>query len=134
MSINVIFVVSYLVYMYKIILPVNCPSHEVEPKDIALYRLMTPNDLIESFKSYVELDDENLTYKKKCKAYALSFFDNIEKVKELLKKENNEGKVIAKVNIKKEFGSLSKKPSDNGHFSLWLFKDFNPSDVSLVLI
>jgi hypothetical protein len=120
--------------MYKSELPKNCPPSNVEQQELSLYRLMTPGDLIESFKNYVELDEDNLEYKTNCKAYALSFFDNIEKVKDLLGKENNQGKIIAKVNIKKEYGVLSKKPTNTGHFSLWLFNSFNPSDVTFELI
>lgn len=120
--------------MYKSELPKNCPPSDVEQQELSLYRLITPDDLNESFKNHVELDEDNLAYKNNCKAYALSFFDNIEKVAELLNKENNEGKIIAKVNIKKEYGVLSKKPSKTGHFSLWLFNNFNPSDVTFELI
>ncbi len=120
--------------MYKSELPKNCPPSNVEQQEMSLYRLMTPGDLFESFKNYVELDEDNLEYKTNCKAYALSFFDNIEKVKDLLGKENNQGKIIAKVNIKKEYGVLSKKPTNTGHFSLWLFNSFNPSDVTFELI
>lgn len=120
--------------MYKSELPKNCPPSNVEQQEMSLYRLMTPGDLFESFKNYVELDEVNLEYKTNCKAYALSFFDNIEKVKDLLGKENNQGKIIAKVNIKKEYGVLSKKPTNTGHFSLWLFNSFNPSDVTFELI
>lgn len=120
--------------MYKSELPKNCPPSNVEQQELSLYRLMTPNNLIESFKNYVELDEDNLEYKTNCKAYALSFFDNIEKVKDLLGKENNQGKIIAKVNIKKEYGVLSKNRTNNGHFSLWLFNNFNHSDVTFELI
>ena len=120
--------------MYKSELPINCPPIEVEQQEMSLYRLITPDDLFESFKNHVELDDENLAYKTNCKAYALSIFDNIKEVKSLLDKENNEGKSIAKVKIKKEYGVLSKKPSKKGHFSLWLYTSFNPSDVTFELI
>lgn len=120
--------------MFKSVLPFNCPPKEVEQQDMLLYRLMTPDDLVESFKNHIELDEENLAYKTQCKPYALSFFDNIEKVKDLLCKENNKGKVIARVKIKKEYGVLSKKPSRNGHFSLWLFEGFDPGNVTYELI
>ena len=129
-----IFVSNYQGFMYKNELPKNCPPSDVEQQELSLYRLMTPNDLIESFKNHVELYEDNHLYKTECKAYAVSFFDNIDMVKKLLGKENNEGKVIAKVNIKKEHGVLSKKPSKTGHFSLWLFNNFNASDVTFELI
>lgn len=120
--------------MYKSVLPNNCPPNDVEQQDMSLYRLMLPNDLNESFKNHVELFEENMHYKTECKAYAISFFDNVDMVKKLLNKENNEGKIIAKVNIKKEYGVLSKKASKTGHFSLWLYENFNPNDVTFELV
>lgn len=120
--------------MFKSVLPFNCPPKEVEQQDMMLYRLMTPDDLVESFTNHVDLFVDNILYKTTCNAYAISFFDNIEKVRELLGKEINEGKIIAKVNIKKEYGVLSKKPSKNGHFSLWLFEGFDPGNVTYELI
>jgi hypothetical protein len=120
--------------MYKSKLPFNCPPSDVEQQEMSLYRLMIPDDLIESFKNHVDLYPDNISYKTDCKTYAVSFFDNIDMVKKLLTKENNEGKIIAKVNIKMEYGVLSKKPSKTGHFNLWLFNNFNPNEVTFELI
>ena len=120
--------------MFKSNLPDKCPPHDVEEQEIVLYRLVAKNDKEESFKNYVELFPERKNYFSICAAYGLSFFDNISAVKDLLDKNNNNGKAIAKVTIKKDYGVLTKKPSKKGHFTLWLYKNFNPNEVEFELI
>lgn len=120
--------------MYKSNLPKNCPPSDVEENDIVLYRLIVLGDMVKSFENYVEIYPENLDFIDNCKAYGLSFFNNIEKVKSLLMKDNNQNKMIAKVTIKKKFGVINKKPGKCGHYSLWLFENFNPDEVVYELV
>lgn len=120
--------------MFKGNLPDKCPPQEVEEQDVVLYRLVIPGDAEESFKNHIELFPERENYKNMCEAHGLSFFDNIKELNKLLSKENNEGKAIAKVTIKPNYGVISKKPSRKGHFTLWLYKNFNPELVTVELI
>lgn len=120
--------------MFKSILPANCPPSEVEEQEIVLYRLIVPGDPVESFKNHVELFPERQHYNLDCKAHGISLFDNIKPIEDLLTKENNSGKVIAKVSIKKNHGVLSKKPSKKGHYTLWAYNNFDPTIISIELV
>ncbi|MBC7747874.1 MAG: hypothetical protein H7Z76_04715 [Methylotenera sp.] len=55
--------------MFKSALPSNCPPSEVEEQEKVLYRLIVPDDPVESFKNHVELFPENKNYPKECKAH-----------------------------------------------------------------
>lgn len=120
--------------MFKSQLPINCPPKDVEEQEIDLYRLVVPGNMVESFKNYNELEPENEKYKFICNAYGISFFDNIESVKDLLTKERNEGMAIAKIKITKNFGVLTKRRTLKGHYTLWLYQNFNPNVVNCEII
>lgn len=120
--------------MFKSTLPANCPPSEVEEQNKILYRLVVPGDPVESFKNHVELFPENVNYQTECKAHGISLFDNLTPVKDLLSKENNTGKAIAKVEIKEDYGVLTKKPSKKGHYTLWAYDHFDPTSVNIEIV
>lgn len=120
--------------MFRGVLPANCPPQEVEAQEMVLYRLIVPGDLVESFKNHVELFPENINYPAECKAHGISLFDNLKPLEYLLSKENNTGKAIAKVEIKKDHGVLSKKPSKNGHYTLWAYDHFDPATINVEIV
>lgn len=120
--------------MYRSTLPSKCPPEKVEEQNKVLYRLFVPDNLPESFKNHVELFPENDKYKINCDAYGISFFDNLSSIKAILQKENNIGKTIAKVEVKKEFGVLTTKGNNRGHYTLWLYKSFNPSEIKYEIV
>lgn len=109
--------------MFSDSLPANCPPANAQPQTISLFRLMVPDDLNTSFLNHVDLYPDNLSYKGMCDAHGLSFFDNLVKLKELVKKEINKNRIIAKVNITPEIGKLEKNNEKTGHYTLWLFKE-----------
>jgi hypothetical protein len=120
--------------MFKSALPANCPPSEVEEQERVLYRLVVPGDPVESFKNHVELFPEKKDYLKQCIPHGISFFDNLKPFEDLLSKENNTGKAIAKVEIKKNHGVLTKKPSKKGHYTLWAYDHFDPATVNMEIV
>lgn len=120
--------------MFKSALPANCPPSEVEEQEKVLYRLIVLGYPVESFKNHVELFPENKYYPTECKAHGISLFDNLKPVETLLSKENNTGKAIAKVEIKKNHGVLTKKPSKNGHYTLWAYDHFDPATINMEIV
>lgn len=129
---NYTFAIVY--FMFKTQLPLNCPPSETSEQNIFLFRLFVPDDLEESFKNHVELFPLNISYYSNCKAYGLSFFDNLDAALDLLKKENNEGKVIAKVELTEQYGKLTNKATKKGHYTLWPYLNFDPHNVKYEII
>lgn len=119
--------------MYKSQLPPNCPPNNAYERKIVLYRLFHATDLTESYKNHVELYPTNEGYKTMCEAHALSFFDNIETLKGLLKKENNIGKKIAKVEINEKDGKLGER-KNNGHYNFWPYESLDINSVKFDFI
>ena len=120
--------------MFKAALPTNCPPQDVEEQEKVLYRLIVPSDPVESFKNHVELFPEKMQYQTECKAHGISLFDNLKPFENLLSKENNTGKAIAKVEIKKNHGVLTKKPSKNGHYTLWVYDHFDATTIRMEIV
>lgn len=121
--------------MYRSELPKNCPPEEAIETEMFLYRLFVPDNPVESFKSHAELFPQNQSYVTECLPNGLSFFDNLDYPTELLQKENNQGKIIVRILVKKDFGKLCRTgKKKKGHYTLWLYKNFDPSLIQYEIV
>jgi hypothetical protein len=124
--------------MWKETLPENCPPETARGLEQDVFRILqneipTANDFI----PYAKLYPNNKRYKNLCKAYAISFYDNLENTKEAYKFALKRGKIIGKYIGKFKLtvkDGLSEYDSRNGHISTWFYKswDFNNFNCSFV--
>lgn len=124
--------------MWKETLPENCPPTTATELEQDVFRILQNETSTENdFTPYVKLYPDNKRYKNLCKAYAISFYDNIENAKEAYKIALTRGKTIGNY-----IGQFTLTPNDgkseytssNGHFSTWFYNswDFNDFDCSFV--
>lgn len=125
-------------YMWKETLPENCPPTTATELEQDVFRILQNGTSTENdFTPYVKLYPDNKRYKNFCKAYAISFYDNVENAREAYKIALIRGKTIGNY-----IGQFTLTPNDgkseytpsNGHFSTWFYNswEFNNFNCSFV--
>ncbi len=108
----------------------DCPPTEAVEMEKIAYRIFKGEELKDDeFIPHVKLFPDNLRYKTKCDAHAISFFDTADKAREVYKeglaRNKNLGNFIAEVVIKQQSGKVLYTIS-SGHLSLWMYANWNP--------
>jgi hypothetical protein len=124
--------------MWKEKLPNNCPPNTATEGKLKVYRILkTKIALEEDFISYAKMYEDNPRYKELCKAYAISFYNNIENAKIALKlalaRGNNIGAYIGEFLINETDGK-NEITANSGHISTWFYNTWKLDTFNASLI
>lgn len=116
---------------YKETLPENCPFADAKEDQRILFRIFSEESPSgNNFMCYVSINPGRTDLVTNCKAYGLSFFDSREVAIDYIKRNPSLGRFVAAVEVKPEHGRLMLTNKRNGHYTLWLYKSFDPSKLN----
>jgi hypothetical protein len=122
-------------YKNQLKFPDDCPpSDEIELEELDVYRVVAtfpPTDT--DFLSHKELDPTKDFGKNECISHAVSVSVSLKNILNIMKLPSQKGKkVVVKISLIKDSG-VFKKTCGEGHYSWWIYQNFDPVSHSVLV-
>lgn len=116
--------------MYKETLAQNCPFNDAKEDNKLLYRIFQFNDTNgNNFTCFAKLFPNRRDLQNNCKAFGISLFQKKETAIEYAKRNTKLGNFIASIQVRSNSGKLFLTNIETGHYTLWLYRTFNPVEA-----